>query len=72
MVGDFSVPIQRGEGKIKKGLFTREKSGHHVSDDIASCFYPVIFSDDLWLECSCLISWGFFEKKTVMILYLND
>lgn len=48
--------------------------------DIASCFYLVVFSyradisrvedDDVWLKCSCLIRF-FFEKKTVMILYLN-
>lgn len=70
--------VSKRGGENKKGLFTREKSGHHVSD-IASCFYLVFFSkranishvldDDLWLRCSCLIS--FFEKKIVMILYLN-
>lgn len=58
-------------GENKKGLFTREKSGHHVSDAIASCFYLVVFSKrgkntsrvwdgESWLRCLCLISWGFF------------
>lgn len=45
VVGDlFSVSFQRGGGENKKSLFTREKSGHHVSDAIASCFYLVVFS----------------------------
>lgn len=71
--GLFSVSFQRGEGKIKK-VFTREKSGHHVSDAIANCSYPVIFSkrgkntsrvygDESWLRCLCLISWVFMRRK---------
>lgn len=71
MVGDlFSVSSESG-GEKKRSFHKGEIRTHHVTD-IASCFYLVVFSyradisrvedDDVWLKCSCLISF-FLRRK---------